>query len=547
MLLLCLQESLVLLIILCLVYVIALVVHRLFFSPLAKFPGPKLAAATLWYEYYYDVVKRGRYTWKIAELHDRYGPIIRISPYELHIDDPEYYDDLYVGPSTRRTLKYEWAVRGFGPTLFTFSTISHELHRTRRGAVAPFFSKALVQQFEPSVQAMIQKLLSRLDELKGTGAIVNMINMYPCLTSDIICQYAFGAPYGYLDMPEFAPLWHKAVMDASEGFHFFKQFPWLETTLRKIPQPIIRKMVPNLASLFLLTDMIREKVDQVLVNLEDNKKPDGQRTIFHDLFTDDHLIPEEKTPERLAAEAHTLSVISYHIIANPGILHKLQDELATVLPSDGSKPKWSRLEQLPYLVGICELPRVIWFSPILSDKLTECYHPRRLEVDPVFKVSCGVSHRLQRISPDTDLTYQEWSIPKGVSPLASLPHPSRPYPSPAPFMLTYFQTPVGMTSVLMHNNTDLFPNPHTFDPERWLQPDSARLRKYIVPFSKGSRQCLGTNLAYCELYLTLATLFAPGRFTFELYETDMSDVKVAHDFFNASQSVDSKGIRVKVQ
>lgn len=48
--------------------------------------------------------------------------------------------------------------------------------------------------------------------------------------------------------------------------------------------------------------MIREKVDQVLVNLEDNKKPDGQRTIFHDLFTDDHLIPEEKTPERLAAE-----------------------------------------------------------------------------------------------------------------------------------------------------------------------------------------------------------------------------------------------------
>lgn len=48
-----------------------------------------------------------------------------------------------------------------------------------------------------------------------------------------------------------------------------------------------------------------------------------------------------------------------------------------------------------------------------------------------------------------------------------------------------------MTSVMMHNSPTHFPDPKTFDPERWLQPDSARLRKYIVAFSKGSRQCLG--------------------------------------------------------
>lgn len=54
------------------------------------------------------------------------------------------------------------------------------------------------------------------------------------------------------------------------------------------------------------------------------------------------------------------------------------------------------------------------------------------------------------------------------------------------------------------------------------------------------------SLAYCELYLTLATLFAPGRFRFELFETGIEDVEVQHDFFNASQSLSSKGIRVKV-
>lgn len=80
------------------------------------------------------------------------GPIIRISPYELHIEDPKYYDELYVRASRRRKEKYEWSVRGFGPTLYTFATVGHEFHRTRRGAVAPFFSKALVQNLEPERQ-----------------------------------------------------------------------------------------------------------------------------------------------------------------------------------------------------------------------------------------------------------------------------------------------------------------------------------------------------------------------------------------------------------
>lgn len=54
-------------------HLITTAVYRLYLSPLAKFPGPKLAAVSLWYEFYYDVVKRGRYTWKIAELHKQYG------------------------------------------------------------------------------------------------------------------------------------------------------------------------------------------------------------------------------------------------------------------------------------------------------------------------------------------------------------------------------------------------------------------------------------------------------------------------------------------
>ena len=56
-------------------YTIYGILYRLYFSPVAGFPGPRLAALSFWYEFYYDVVKRGQYTFKIRELHERYGTL----------------------------------------------------------------------------------------------------------------------------------------------------------------------------------------------------------------------------------------------------------------------------------------------------------------------------------------------------------------------------------------------------------------------------------------------------------------------------------------
>ncbi|KAL8934024.1 MAG: hypothetical protein Q9216_006112 [Gyalolechia sp. 2 TL-2023] len=333
------------------------------------------------------------------ELFIKLGPIVRISPYELHIDDPEYYDELYVGPSTRRTEKYGWSVRGFGPLQYTFASVGHELHRQRRAAVAPYFSKALVQQLEPSVQGMVDKVTSRLEPFKGTGAVLNLVDLFACLTSDIICQYSFGAPYGYLDQPEFAPYWHKAVMEASENSHFFKHFPWIDDGFRLLPSSVVKNMAPQLASLFVLGDMIRDKIFKVEADIKEGKKLKGQKSIIYDLITDDHLPPEDKTLPRLEAEAialvgagsmtvaHTLSSIAFHVINNKAILRKLQQELGSVAAEAQGPVRWNRLERLPYL------------SAVITEGL---------------RWSNGVSHRLQRISPDVDLQYKNYTIPKGV-------------------------------------------------------------------------------------------------------------------------------------
>ena len=99
-----------------------------------------------------------------------------------------------------------------------------------------------------------------------------------------------------------------------------------------------------------------------------------------------------------------------------------------------------------------------------------------------------------------------------------------------------------MTSVLMHLNPSIFPQPKEFIPERWL--DNPRLGKYLVSFTKGSRQCLGINLAYAEIYLCLANLFHAFP-DMNLYDTTIKDVEIQAD--NYIPKASGRGVKVMLE
>ena len=152
-------------------------------------------------------------------------------------------------------MKYQWSMKGWGPTIAAFSTESHELHRDRAAALAPFFSKASVYQLEDSVQSVVDQLVARLRTLQGTSGVTNMIDVFTSLTSDVISQYAFARPFGFMQSPDFAPYWHQSMMDLSETSHVFKQFGWLEPMMRSIPPSLIKKASPKMSSLFGMQDV----------------------------------------------------------------------------------------------------------------------------------------------------------------------------------------------------------------------------------------------------------------------------------------------------
>lgn len=51
-----------------------------------------------------------------------------------------------------------------------------------------------------------------------------------------------------------------------------------------------------------------------------------------------------------------------------------------------------------------------------------------------------------------------------------------------------------MDNYSIHHNETIFPDSHTFNPDRWLVPTAKGLDRFLVSFSSGTRQCLGTKL-----------------------------------------------------
>lgn len=155
-------------------YCIYGIIYRLYFSPASSFPGPRLAALTFAYEFYYDIVNNGQYIWKIQRLHEKYGPVVCINPYEIHVSDPEFHDTFF--SNDRSANKWYWSTKIFPIEHSLFSTIDYQTHRMRRGALNQFFSMQRARQLQPMVQKRVDTLINRILDCQTTGEVIIVEN-----------------------------------------------------------------------------------------------------------------------------------------------------------------------------------------------------------------------------------------------------------------------------------------------------------------------------------------------------------------------------------
>ncbi|MEU0870705.1 cytochrome P450 [Nocardia brasiliensis] len=74
------------------------------------------------------------------------------------------------------------------------------------------------------------------------------------------------------------------------------------------------------------------------------------------------------------------------------------------------------------------------------------------------------------------------------------------------------RTDIGYSLAAIHRNPHIFPDPHTFDPDRWPSSNSGSKCRSFVPFSMGNQMCIGNNLAWIIFQTTLHSLLAKWQF-----------------------------------
>lgn len=160
------------------------------------------------------------------------------------MNDPDFLDQVFAGASKRRD-KYKIACNGFATPGAGLGTISHDLHRTRRAALNPFFSKQSIRRLEPIIQEVLGKLLDRLSQHAKIGSVVNANLLYTALTSDIINSYAFGPSESSLERPDLNESYFRAFIEAAEGYHITCYLPFLPKMYATLPLPIVKLMFPK--------------------------------------------------------------------------------------------------------------------------------------------------------------------------------------------------------------------------------------------------------------------------------------------------------------
>ncbi|EGY14474.1 trichodiene oxygenase [Verticillium dahliae VdLs.17] len=506
---------------------VGLVFYRLYWHPLAKHPGPRLAAATQWYETYYSIIKSGQFPFEIQRMHEKYGPVVRVTPDEIHVDDPTFYEVLFSPTDMVDKLPFLTAA-GNLPGVVSFSTLG-EFHRPRRQAVSPFFTRAKVLDNFASMKGAIRSVANRFShrlstEFAGKNITVNIRHMLASIATDMIWEIVFCQPSHFIDAPDFGHPFPMSFEGALGTTHWNSHFPWLMKMLGLLPESLIVWAWPTMRSNIEWRAAIKAQVDKII----DPRNKDAfdnspDRTLVHQL-TDPKIPADVRQTERVILEninivgasmgavVWTMTTGMYHILAEPTILKRLQQELKDAIPDDSHDlPDLRELEKLEYL---------------------------RACIDESLRLAFGPMQRLTRIRPNKALTYGDYVFDA--------------------------KTPLAMDVWHMHTNEALFPEPMRFNPDRWLgqptvdegadplvpggvKPQKTRpLSYYMRAFSGGTRGCFGDHLSRGVITITFATLFRRHEMHLHHSTSFERDVKVHMDKFLARPKKDSKGVFIVV-
>ncbi|KAI1734041.1 cytochrome P450 monooxygenase-like protein [Xylaria scruposa] len=429
-------------------YYAAQTVYLLFFHPLAKYPGPKLAAISeLWWVW---ALRSDRFPFIIYDLHKKHGDVIRIGPNELSFATAEAFQDIHghVSKGKARFLKTEFYDND-DPVPRIVGARDPEVHARQRKALSHAFSAKSLRDQEEIVQKYVDGFVQQLAKLGEHGAkALNVPETFNWLTFDVIGDLSFGEPFGGVAKGE-THVWIKVILDSV--LH-------MQTTFLRKRLPLLNPIMPYI--------LPKGSTEKVKTHREFSKRLSQKRLQMGDTGRADffsHMLKKNtmsvqemmsQTSTLIIAGSETtatsLSGITWFLLKNPDCMLRLQKEVRGAFTSLDEITGESTAG-LPYLHGVIE-ESLRLFPP--------------------------VPFSLPRHSPGA--VVDGYYVPKG--------------------------TVVSVAALNLTRDPRYWHDPDNFRPERWIGEGFNDQKKASQPFSTGPRACLGINLAYLEMKIVLATM-----------------------------------------
>ncbi|THH01967.1 hypothetical protein EW026_g808 [Hermanssonia centrifuga] len=443
--------------------------YNLYLHPLSKFPGPKLAAFTIWWKIYVELIQKKDLVEMLFELHAVYGDVVRIAPNELHFAKPSVYHEIH-SPRNRWS-KDPVLYNAFAEFESSFTIPEYHRAKKRKDILQPLFSRKSIISMQHLIQDCMDQMCEGIAKQHGEGKSTNILLAFRCLAVDTITSFCFAKPANALAAPDFQAPIERAMTLSLPMVTFIKYFPAIKTFVAHCPPLLVSLLKPGLIGLVNMRKTLWEQVLEVTKHPETLESA-SHPIIYHALLNpvSGHEIPSFTSLRDEAlllvfagtdTASNTLTLGTIHILSNPDIHKNVVRELLEAWPRLDDTPRYEALDSLPYLRAI---------------------------VKESLRLVQGVVTPMTRVVPVEGAELGGRHIPGG--------------------------TVVGISNSFVLLDGSIFPDPHSFRPERWLEPSSESLDHWLVTFCKGPRSCLGVNLGYCELFLGFANLFR--RFELEL-------------------------------
>jgi cytochrome P450 len=399
------------------------------------------------------------------KYHDKYGPLVRLSPDEVSCSDPAAIPTIYRerNPLPKSPFYKTFRAQGISSQADLFTETNEEKHSRYRKIVGPVYQMANILKNEPSIDDCINLFVKRLHEFEAAKEPVNLGHWLEMFAYDTIGRVQYGRMFGFLETGTDVGRWIESVTNALPLLHVAAAGPRYMIT----PIMLTAILIPGMAKSFNAVGQISTQAKGITQErMQENSSDMSSKLQRHDVMSQLFAIMHARgdqvgfTHREITLEswsgiiagadsvATILRAVLYYLMKNPPTL---SCAVAEIQQADAR--------------GLLSTP--VQYSETMAHLPYICASVKEAtRLFPSFAIC------LRRVAPVQGLELCGHFVPGGYE--------------------------VGINAAVAQRNRGVFgADADAFRPERWLESTERNyaMEKGMLVFGAGTRTCTGKNVS----------------------------------------------------